>query len=127
MVRRWRLIGYFLILDTTPRRSQVLLAAARGTVRAHTMPVAGGVLGITPFHNANCPFGFIYAAGHGALQFAQLPAKVFPLFLLYANRTVTFTSLSLSFAHARTRTDGTRVAGKLFLWYRPGLCQRRFR
>ena len=54
----------------------VLLTASRGTVRAHTMPVKGGVLGLTPFHNANCPFGFIYAAGHGALQFAQLPAKV---------------------------------------------------
>ena len=40
------------------------------------MSNAGGVLSVTPFHNANCPHGMVYAVSKGSLHFGQLPPCV---------------------------------------------------
>ncbi|KAK9839426.1 hypothetical protein WJX81_001424 [Elliptochloris bilobata] len=52
------------------------LLAMRGTLMVHPMDVEGAVLGFTPFHNINCPRGFISATASGALRICQLPARV---------------------------------------------------
>lgn len=43
----------------------MLLVAARGSLFPHPLylPPGVGVTGFTPFHNLNCPYGFITALG----------------------------------------------------------------
>ncbi|KAK9815325.1 hypothetical protein WJX72_001813 [[Myrmecia] bisecta] len=57
----------------------VWLIASRGRYVGHAMEVEGQVASMTPFHNVNCPQGFITAAGSGQderLKICQLPIKV---------------------------------------------------
>ncbi|GAB4813518.1 hypothetical protein N2152v2_000564 [Parachlorella kessleri] len=62
-------------------QSPHLLVAARGTLYAHPLflPAGLGAAGFTPFHNVNCPYGFITACvgdgGRGSLQICQPPAR----------------------------------------------------
>ncbi|CAL8463354.1 g2888 [Coccomyxa elongata] len=55
------------------------LFACRGTLIAHAMDVEGRVSGMTPFHNVNCPLGFITACmgdnGEETVKICQLPMR----------------------------------------------------
>ena len=37
-----------------------LMLTARGELRCHPMPIDGSVSCFAPFHNVNCPNGFLY-------------------------------------------------------------------
>ncbi|GLI63466.1 hypothetical protein VaNZ11_006440, partial [Volvox africanus] len=50
------------------------LVASRGALVPHPMFVEGAVASLTPFHNVNCPMGFITAcSSRGLLKVCQLP------------------------------------------------------
>ncbi|XP_077982143.1 cleavage and polyadenylation specificity factor subunit 1-like [Glandiceps talaboti] len=53
-----------------------LFMTSRGTLRAHPMYVDGAVTCFAPFHNINCPKGFLYFNRHGELRICVLPTHL---------------------------------------------------
>ncbi|XP_053916563.1 cleavage and polyadenylation specificity factor subunit 1 [Cuculus canorus] len=51
-----------------------LLVTARGALRLHPMTIDGPVDSFAPFHNVNCPKGFLYFNRQGELRISVLPA-----------------------------------------------------
>ncbi|NWY08125.1 CPSF1 factor, partial [Nothoprocta ornata] len=51
-----------------------LLVTARGALRLHPMTIDGSVDSFAPFHNVNCPKGFLYFNRQGELRISVLPA-----------------------------------------------------
>ncbi|XP_074427899.1 LOW QUALITY PROTEIN: cleavage and polyadenylation specificity factor subunit 1, partial [Larus michahellis] len=51
-----------------------LLVTARGALRLHPMTIDGSVESFAPFHNVNCPKGFLYFNRQGELRISVLPA-----------------------------------------------------
>jgi len=49
---------------------------SRGMLRMHPMSVDGPVTCFTPFHNVNCPKGFLYFNQHGELRICVLPTHL---------------------------------------------------
>ncbi|XP_070574061.1 cleavage and polyadenylation specificity factor subunit 1-like [Ptychodera flava] len=53
-----------------------LFMTARGILRAHPMYIDGSVICFAPFHNVNCPKGFLYFNKHGELRICVLPTHL---------------------------------------------------
>nr|XP_039261759.1 cleavage and polyadenylation specificity factor subunit 1-like [Styela clava] len=53
-----------------------LLMTVRGALRCHPMIVDGRVTCFVPFHNINCPRGFLYFNGQGELRICVLPTHM---------------------------------------------------
>uniref|UniRef100_A0A8V5GUA3 Cleavage and polyadenylation specific factor 1 n=1 Tax=Melopsittacus undulatus TaxID=13146 RepID=A0A8V5GUA3_MELUD len=51
-----------------------LLVTSRGALRLHPMSIDGAVDSFAPFHNVNCPKGFLYFNRQGELRISVLPA-----------------------------------------------------
>ncbi|XP_054023473.1 cleavage and polyadenylation specificity factor subunit 1 [Dryobates pubescens] len=51
-----------------------LLVTGRGALRLHPMSIDGPVESFAPFHNVNCPKGFLYFNRQGELRISVLPA-----------------------------------------------------
>uniref|UniRef100_A0A2K5MRJ7 Cleavage and polyadenylation specificity factor subunit 1 n=1 Tax=Cercocebus atys TaxID=9531 RepID=A0A2K5MRJ7_CERAT len=51
-----------------------LLVTGRGALRLHPMAIDGPVDSFAPFHNVNCPRGFLYFNRQGELRISVLPA-----------------------------------------------------
>ncbi|KAM6125776.1 LOW QUALITY PROTEIN: cleavage and polyadenylation specificity factor subunit 1 [Pterocles gutturalis] len=51
-----------------------LLVTSRGALRLHPMTIDGPVESFAPFHNVNCPMGFLYFNRQGELRISVLPA-----------------------------------------------------
>ncbi|XP_025915352.1 cleavage and polyadenylation specificity factor subunit 1 isoform X2 [Apteryx rowi] len=51
-----------------------LLVTSRGALRLHPMTIDGTVESFAPFHNINCPKGFLYFNRQGELRISVLPA-----------------------------------------------------
>lgn len=51
-----------------------LLVTPRGALRLHPMSIDGTVDSFAPFHNVNCPKGFLYFNRQGELRISVLPA-----------------------------------------------------
>uniref|UniRef100_F6RG92 Cleavage and polyadenylation specificity factor subunit 1 n=2 Tax=Ornithorhynchus anatinus TaxID=9258 RepID=F6RG92_ORNAN len=51
-----------------------LLVTARGALRLHPMTIDGLIDSFAPFHNVNCPKGFLYFNRQGELRISVLPA-----------------------------------------------------
>ncbi|TFJ97935.1 Interferon-inducible GTPase 5 [Platysternon megacephalum] len=51
-----------------------LLVTARGALRLHPMTIDGLIESFAPFHNVNCPKGFLYFNRQGELRISVLPA-----------------------------------------------------
>ncbi|XP_072266682.1 cleavage and polyadenylation specificity factor subunit 1 [Pyxicephalus adspersus] len=51
-----------------------LLVTSRGALRLHPMTIDGSVESFAPFHNINCPRGFLYFNRQGELRISVLPA-----------------------------------------------------
>ncbi|CAH2286336.1 cleavage and polyadenylation specificity factor subunit 1 isoform X1 [Pelobates cultripes] len=51
-----------------------LLVTSRGALRLHPMTIDGFVESFAPFHNVNCPKGFLYFNRQGELRISVLPA-----------------------------------------------------
>ncbi|KAM8811110.1 LOW QUALITY PROTEIN: cleavage and polyadenylation specificity factor subunit 1 [Eudromia elegans] len=51
-----------------------LLVTSRGALRLHPMTIDGSVESFAPFHNINCPKGFLYFNRQGELRISVLPA-----------------------------------------------------
>jgi len=49
---------------------------SRGILRVHAMTVDGSVTCFTPFHNVNCPKGFLYFNKQGELRICVLPTHL---------------------------------------------------
>ena len=131
-----RLTRFDALGEAPPRHSGVFVAgdkpawviAARGSVVAHpAWPGGGGappVLGFAPFHNANCGFGFVLAAGPPTEppQAAGGPAAV------AAAAAAAQGVLRVCAMPAATRLDGPWPAARLALkaeptalaWHGPG-------
>jgi len=53
-----------------------IMMTSRGMLRMHPMSVDGPVTCFTPFHNVNCPKGFLYFNQHGELRICVLPTHL---------------------------------------------------
>lgn len=53
-----------------------LLLSARGALRLHPMAIDGPIDSFAPFHNVNCPKGFLYFNRQGELRISVLPAAL---------------------------------------------------
>lgn len=53
-----------------------LFMTVRGALRCHPMTVDGRVTCFVPFHNINCPRGFLYFNGQGELRICFLPTHL---------------------------------------------------
>ncbi|XP_014670530.1 PREDICTED: cleavage and polyadenylation specificity factor subunit 1-like isoform X2 [Priapulus caudatus] len=53
-----------------------LFMSQRGILRAHPMGIDGSVTCFSPFHNVNCPKGFLYFNRQGELRIAVLPTHL---------------------------------------------------
>eukprot|EP00092_Neocalanus_flemingeri_P020040 GFUD01021700.1.p1 GENE.GFUD01021700.1~~GFUD01021700.1.p1 ORF type:complete len:1406 (+),score=514.90 GFUD01021700.1:53-4270(+) len=53
-----------------------LFFTARGELRTHPMPIDGSVTTFAPFHNVNCPQGFLYFNRKSELRICVLPAHL---------------------------------------------------
>ncbi|KAM8967424.1 cleavage and polyadenylation specificity factor subunit 1 isoform 2-T2 [Pelodytes ibericus] len=51
-----------------------LLVTSRGALRLHPMTIDGYIESFAPFHNVNCPKGFLYFNRQGELRISVLPA-----------------------------------------------------
>uniref|UniRef100_A0A8D2Q7Y8 Cleavage and polyadenylation specificity factor subunit 1 n=1 Tax=Varanus komodoensis TaxID=61221 RepID=A0A8D2Q7Y8_VARKO len=51
-----------------------LLVTSRGALRLHPMTIDGPIESFAPFHNVNCPKGFLYFNRQGELRISVLPA-----------------------------------------------------
>lgn len=51
-----------------------LLVTNRGALRLHPMTIDGSIESFAPFHNVNCPRGFLYFNRQGELRISVLPA-----------------------------------------------------
>lgn len=51
-----------------------LLITSRGSLRLHPMTIDGPIESFAPFHNVNCPKGFLYFNRQGELRISVLPA-----------------------------------------------------
>ncbi|XP_077022611.1 cleavage and polyadenylation specificity factor subunit 1 isoform X2 [Tamandua tetradactyla] len=51
-----------------------LLVTGRGALRLHPMGIDGPIDSFAPFHNVNCPHGFLYFNRQGELRISVLPA-----------------------------------------------------
>uniref|UniRef100_A0A8C3UBU7 Cleavage and polyadenylation specificity factor subunit 1 n=1 Tax=Catharus ustulatus TaxID=91951 RepID=A0A8C3UBU7_CATUS len=51
-----------------------MLLTGRGALRLHPMAIDGPVESFAPFHNVNCPKGFLYFNRQGELRISVLPA-----------------------------------------------------
>ncbi|XP_018430492.1 PREDICTED: cleavage and polyadenylation specificity factor subunit 1, partial [Nanorana parkeri] len=51
-----------------------LLVTSRGALRLHPMTIDGSIESFAPFHNINCPRGFLYFNRQGELRISVLPA-----------------------------------------------------
>ncbi|XP_043925808.1 cleavage and polyadenylation specificity factor subunit 1 [Protopterus annectens] len=51
-----------------------LLITSRGALRLHPMTIDGPIESFAPFHNVNCPKGFLYFNRQGELRISVLPA-----------------------------------------------------
>ncbi|KAM9292267.1 cleavage and polyadenylation specificity factor subunit 1 isoform 1-T1 [Gastrophryne carolinensis] len=51
-----------------------LLVTSRGALRLHPMTIDGSIESFAPFHNVNCPRGFLYFNRQGELRISVLPA-----------------------------------------------------
>ncbi|XP_051519107.1 cleavage and polyadenylation specificity factor subunit 1 [Myxocyprinus asiaticus] len=50
-----------------------MLVTARGAMRLHPMTIDGAIESFSPFHNVNCPKGFLYFNKRGELRISVLP------------------------------------------------------
>ncbi|KAG5842597.1 hypothetical protein ANANG_G00179310 [Anguilla anguilla] len=50
-----------------------MLVTARGAMRLHPMTIDGPIESFSPFHNINCPKGFLYFNKQGELRISVLP------------------------------------------------------
>ncbi|CAL8295435.1 unnamed protein product [Merluccius merluccius] len=50
-----------------------MLVTSRGALRLHPMTIDGSVESFSPFHNINCPKGFLYFNKQGELRISVLP------------------------------------------------------
>ena len=53
-----------------------IVMTSRGMLRIHPMSIDGAVTCFTPFHNVNCPKGFLYFNHHGELRICVLPTHL---------------------------------------------------
>ncbi|KAG8441693.1 hypothetical protein GDO86_010758 [Hymenochirus boettgeri] len=53
-----------------------LLVTSRGALRLHPMTIDGFIESFAPFHNINCPKGFLYFNKQGELRICVLPANL---------------------------------------------------
>ncbi|NXN95197.1 CPSF1 factor, partial [Rhinopomastus cyanomelas] len=53
-----------------------LLVTARGALRLHPMSIDGPLESFAPFHNVNCPKGFLYFNRQGELRISVLPPSL---------------------------------------------------
>lgn len=53
-----------------------LFVTSRGALRAHPMNIDGAVTCFAPFHNVNCPKGFLYFNKKGELRISVLPTHL---------------------------------------------------
>lgn len=53
-----------------------MFMTSRGILRIHPMNIDGAVTCFTPFHNVNCPKGFLFFNGKGELRIAVLPGHL---------------------------------------------------
>ena len=53
-----------------------LFMTSRGCLRIHPMSIDGTVICFTPFHNVNCPKGFLYFNRQGELRISVLPTHL---------------------------------------------------
>jgi cleavage and polyadenylation specificity factor subunit 1 len=53
-----------------------ILMTPRGILRIHPMSIDGSVTCFTPFHNVNCPKGFLYFNRQGELRICVLPTHL---------------------------------------------------
>ncbi|XP_041422699.1 cleavage and polyadenylation specificity factor subunit 1 isoform X1 [Xenopus laevis] len=53
-----------------------LLVTSRGALRLHPMTIDGFIESFAPFHNVNCPKGFLYFNRQGELRICVLPANL---------------------------------------------------
>ncbi|XP_069051049.1 cleavage and polyadenylation specificity factor subunit 1 isoform X1 [Lepisosteus oculatus] len=51
-----------------------MLVTSRGALRLHPMTIDGPIESFSPFHNINCPKGFLYFNKQGELRISVLPA-----------------------------------------------------
>uniref|UniRef100_A0A674GF05 Cleavage/polyadenylation specificity factor A subunit N-terminal domain-containing protein n=1 Tax=Taeniopygia guttata TaxID=59729 RepID=A0A674GF05_TAEGU len=65
--------GYSGVFICGPSPHWVLLTG-RGALRLHPMGIDGPVESFAPFHNVNCPKGFLYFNRQGELRISVLPA-----------------------------------------------------
>ncbi|XP_054461707.1 cleavage and polyadenylation specificity factor subunit 1 [Anoplopoma fimbria] len=50
-----------------------MLVTSRGAIRLHPMSIDGSIESFAPFHNINCPKGFLYFNKQGELRISVLP------------------------------------------------------
>ncbi|XP_056274732.1 cleavage and polyadenylation specificity factor subunit 1 [Pseudoliparis swirei] len=50
-----------------------MLVTSRGAIRLHPMTIDGSIESFAPFHNINCPKGFLYFNKQGELRISVLP------------------------------------------------------
>uniref|UniRef100_G3P1X3 Cleavage and polyadenylation specificity factor subunit 1 n=1 Tax=Gasterosteus aculeatus TaxID=69293 RepID=G3P1X3_GASAC len=50
-----------------------MLVTSRGAIRLHPMSIDGSIESFSPFHNINCPKGFLYFNKQGELRISVLP------------------------------------------------------
>jgi cleavage and polyadenylation specificity factor subunit 1 len=50
-----------------------MLVTSRGAMRLHPMTIDGPIESFSPFHNINCPKGFLYFNKQGELRISVLP------------------------------------------------------
>uniref|UniRef100_A0A8C3AM23 Cleavage and polyadenylation specificity factor subunit 1 n=1 Tax=Cyclopterus lumpus TaxID=8103 RepID=A0A8C3AM23_CYCLU len=50
-----------------------MLVTSRGAIRLHPMTIDGSIESFSPFHNINCPKGFLYFNKQGELRISVLP------------------------------------------------------
>ncbi|XP_060948434.1 cleavage and polyadenylation specificity factor subunit 1 isoform X2 [Limanda limanda] len=50
-----------------------MLVTSRGAIRLHPMTIDGAIESFSPFHNINCPKGFLYFNKQGELRISVLP------------------------------------------------------
>jgi len=67
--------GYEGVFITGPYPHWMFLTS-RGEVRLHPMSIDGSIITFTPFHNVNCPQGFLYFNRNSELRICVLPAHL---------------------------------------------------
>ena len=53
-----------------------MFLTSRGELRLHPMSIDGSVTTFAPFHNVNCPQGFLYFNRNSELRICVLPAHL---------------------------------------------------